>query len=162
MVGGFPVDEDALGDPVGGDEGAVQAQVGQPGDVRSGEHVVQVWCVRGDHVQRLMQVAVGGGVTDAGVAGKGVQVRAVTQPPQHEQHLVVHGRGPLPRAGAWPAPMPGDPPGDRAENGCGHVETGTMRHQRAPGEEEIGLWRDDLHLASPRPLPEPRTRPAAT
>src|SRR4051794_12305237 len=66
----------------------------------------------------------------------------------------MHGRGSLPRPRAGPATMAGDPAADRAKNGCGHVETGTMRHQRAPGEEEIGLWRDDLHPASPRPLTE--------
>src|SRR3954469_13865356 len=74
----------------------------------------------------------------------------------------MHGRGSLPRPRAGPATMAGDPAADRAKNGCGHVETGTMRHQRAPGEEEIGLWRDDLHPASPRPLTEPRIQPATT
>src|SRR3954453_1883981 len=36
------------------------------------------------------------------------------------------------------------------------------RTQRAPGEEEIGLWRDDLLLESPRLVQRPRPLPGTT
>jgi hypothetical protein len=40
--------------------------------------------VRGDHLQAFVQIAVGGGVADAGVTGEVVQVGAVAQPAQHQ------------------------------------------------------------------------------
>src|SRR3954463_5574536 len=38
----------------------------------------------------------------------------------------------------------------------------TMRHSRLPGEEEIGLRRDDLLLESPRLVQRPRPLPGTT
>src|SRR4051794_8682167 len=64
VVAGFG----AGGDPVGGNQGAVQAQVCRSRGVRRGRDVVQVRGVHGDHLQPFVQVAVGGGVADAGVA----------------------------------------------------------------------------------------------
>ena len=60
----------AGGDPVGGDEGAVQADEGQPGGVGAVQDVVELGRVRGDHVERFVQIAVGGGDAQAGLGGQ--------------------------------------------------------------------------------------------
>ena len=122
------------GDPIGGDQRAVQAQVGLAGGVRLGEDMVQVRGVRGDGVQALVQIAIGGGVADGRVGGERMQVDAVAQPAQHQQHLSMHGGRALPRPRLGTAPDPGNPPGHRPQDGCGHVQAGTMRHGELPGK----------------------------
>jgi hypothetical protein len=88
----------AGGDSVGRDEGAVQAQEGQCAAAGVGQHVGQVGRPPGDHVERLVQIAVGGGNAQPGLAGQGARVQAVAQTAQHEQDLGVHVAGPLGRA----------------------------------------------------------------
>jgi hypothetical protein len=78
----------AGGDPVGGHQGAVQAQEGHSGVVRSREDLIQVRCVGGDHVQPFVQVLVGGRDAQAGIAGQQSQVQSVTQPAQDEHTWV--------------------------------------------------------------------------
>ncbi|WP_175484320.1 hypothetical protein [Modestobacter sp. DSM 44400] len=65
--------------------------------MRTVENVMQVWCLRGDGVQPLVQIAVGGGDADPGVAGQQPQVQAVPKPAQHQDDLGVHRAGPLGR-----------------------------------------------------------------
>src|SRR5687768_6895958 len=77
------------------------------------------------------------------------------------------------RLGCAPC-RPAAPDGSPADGGTGRssrsppstpVRTHPGWHdetQRAPGEEEIGLWRDDLHPENPRPLLEAWPRPATT
>jgi hypothetical protein len=60
----------AGGDPVGRDEGAVQADEGQPGGVGAVQDVVAPGRVRDDHVECFVQIAVGGGDAQAGLAGQ--------------------------------------------------------------------------------------------
>ena len=61
----------AGGHPVGRDQRAVQAEEGQAGSASMGQHGAQGGRVRGDHVERFVQVAVGGGDADPGVCGQG-------------------------------------------------------------------------------------------
>jgi hypothetical protein len=124
----------AGGDPVGGDERAVQADEGQPGGVCAVQDVVEPGSVRGDHVERFVQIAVGGGDAQAGLGGQRAQVQAVAQPAQHEGDLGVHRAGPLRRTGSGPPPVSGDPAGHRLQHRGGHVQAGTMRHSGLPGK----------------------------
>src|SRR3954465_5838219 len=88
----------------------------------------------GDDVESLVQVAVAGRVADTGIAGKEVHVGAVAQPAQHQHHLGVHRGRPLPRPRTMPASMPGDPAGHGLEDGCGHVQAGTIGHDELLGK----------------------------
>jgi len=63
--------------------------------------------MRGDDIQPLVQVPVGGGIADPGVRSEGVQFGAVAQPAQHQAHL----RGDRGR------PLPGPGPGAGADAG---------------------------------------------
>jgi hypothetical protein len=62
------------GDPVGRHQGAVQAYEGQLGRASAGQDVVQVEGVRGDHGERLVQLATGGGDADPGLQRQRAQV----------------------------------------------------------------------------------------
>jgi hypothetical protein len=93
-----------------------------------GEHKV------GDHVERLVQVAVGGGDGQAGVCGQGAHVQTVAQPAQRQHDLGVHRADPLRRTGPRPTAVPGDPAGHRLQHRCGHIQAGTMRHSGLPGK----------------------------
>jgi hypothetical protein len=112
----------AGGDPVGGDERAVQAHEGQSGGVRAVQNVVELGSVRGDHAERLMQIAVGGGDAEAGLAGESTQVQAVAQPAQHETDLSVHPPSPLRRTESGPPTVPGDPASHRLQHRCGQAK----------------------------------------
>jgi hypothetical protein len=119
-------------DPVGGHQRGVQADERQAGGAGSGQHVVQVGCVAGDDVECFVQVAVGGGDAQAGLAGQGAQVPAVPQPAQHKQDLGVHCADPLCRASTETTAMAGDPAGHRLQHRGGYVQAGTMGHSGLP------------------------------
>lgn len=108
--------------PVGGDQGAVQRHE-RPGlGQRPPEDLDEVGCVVGDHVDALMEVAVGGRDRDAGVVGQQPQVGGVLEPAQHHHRLDVHRRGPLPRAPIVDLAVLTQPPGHGVEGLDGHVE----------------------------------------
>src|ERR687898_1889776 len=112
----------------------------------------------GDDVERLVQIAVGGGDAQPGLDGQGAQIQPVAQPAQHEHDLGVHRAGPLRRPGTGAASTPGDPAGHRPEHRCGYVEAGTMRHSGLPGSGDRPLAR----RSSPREPAPPSATPAAT
>ena len=93
----------------------------------------------GDHVQRLVQIPVGGGDADFRLQRQGAQVQAVAQPAQYEDDLGVHRAGPLFWPGSGAAAVPGDPAGHRLQDRCGHIQAGTMRHSGLPGKTGIGF-----------------------
>jgi hypothetical protein len=96
------------------------------------------------------------------VSGReGTQVQAVAQPAQDEGDLGVHRPGPLRRAGSQPPTVPGDHP-VTAFNTEADTSGLTQWDIAAPGEVEVGLWRDDLHPESPRTLPGHWPGPVAT
>jgi hypothetical protein len=149
----------AGGDPVGGDERAVQAEEGQPGGVGAGQDGLEVGGVGGDHVECLVQIAVGGGDAEPGLAGQGAHVQAVAQSAQQEHDLGVHRVGPLGRPGTGTAPMAGDPAGHRLQHRCGHIQAGTMRHSGLPGKRR-GFGETIFASRARALLLGPRSRPA--
>lgn len=64
---------------------------------------MQVQCLRGDGVQTLVQIAVGGGDADPGVADSAAAGGGVSQPGQQQEDLCVHRAGPLGRPSSRPA-----------------------------------------------------------
>jgi hypothetical protein len=124
----------AGGDPVGRNQRAVQAQEGQRAGAGAGQHVGQVGGVRGDHVECLVQVPIGGGDAQLRVGGQGAHVEAVAQPTQQQGALGVHRAGPLRRTRSRSTPAAGDPAGHRLQHRCGHIQAGTMRHSGLPGK----------------------------
>lgn len=109
-----------------GDEGAVETDMLPAGLDPTFEHVVQVRGVRSDHVDTFVEIPVGGGLRDAGIARQGGDVGAVAEPPQHHQSLDVDGRGPLPRPAIGPAAVRREDTGDEGQGVLGHVERGTI------------------------------------
>ena len=123
---------------------------------------VMTWCRSGawggGNVQGLTQVAVGGGVADVRVRGEGVQVGAVAQPAQHEEHLGEYRACPLPGPRLGTVPMPGQPAGHRLQDGRRHVVAGTMGHG-----DELPAKRSQVYgETSLVPGARPRIPPAAT
>jgi hypothetical protein len=82
----------------GGDEGAVQAYEGPSFVQALGEYIVQVGSLRGGHVDRLVQVPVGGRDAHPGVSGEDARIGSFLEPAQHHDGLDERGRGALPRA----------------------------------------------------------------
>lgn len=150
------------GHPVGRDQRAVQAEEGQAGGARMGQHGAQGGSVRGDHVERFVQVAVGGGDADPGVCGQGAHIQTVAQPAQRQHDLSVHRADPLRRTGPRPTAVPGDPAGHRLQHRCGHIQAGTMRHSGLPGKRRSVFGESIFNPESPRPVLPPRPRPATT
>jgi hypothetical protein len=102
--------------------------------------------VGGDHVQRLVQIPVGGGDADFRLQRQGAQVQAVAQPAQYEDDLGVHRAGPLFWPGSGAAAVPGDPAGHRLQHRCGHIQAGTMRHSGLPGKTRAEAKSPDEQL----------------
>lgn len=75
------------GDPITGDQGAVEDHVANPLVVAAAEDLVQVRSTLGEHVDAFVQVAVAGGLTDAGVPGQAVHTAALLEPAQHQHSL---------------------------------------------------------------------------
>jgi hypothetical protein len=72
--------------------------------VGAGQDGLEVWGLRGDHVERLGQIAVSGGDAEPDLARQRAQLQAVAQPAKHEHDLGVHRAGPLLRAGSGGCP----------------------------------------------------------
>ena len=86
----------APGDPVGGHQGAVQAQVGQAVGVSTGEQVVELESMVGDHVEAFVEIPVSRRTPEASVDGQAAQVGSVAQPAHYQDDLAVDGGSPLP------------------------------------------------------------------
>ncbi|GAA5179076.1 hypothetical protein GCM10023322_07970 [Rugosimonospora acidiphila] len=104
-------------DPVGVDERAVQVDVGVACDFRRGQCRVQVRGERGEHVDALVQVVVGGALGDPVVGGELADTGVVREPAQHKHRLRER------------AQCPGVAPG---------ADLGAMLLQQ-PGQEPHGL-----------------------
>ena len=68
-----------------------------------GQHLVEIRGMGGDDVERLVQIAVGGGDAQPGLDGQGAQIQPLAQPAQHQQYLGMHRGGPLPGTGTGKA-----------------------------------------------------------
>jgi hypothetical protein len=137
VMGRSAVDLDASGDPVGGDQRAVQTQEHHCGTAGVGDDSRQVGGVGGDDVEAFVQVPVGGGDADPGLQRQGAQVQPVAQPAQHQGDLGVHRGRPLLGTSAGAAAVPGDPAGDGLQYRCGHVQPGTIKHSGLPGKRRL-------------------------
>jgi hypothetical protein len=77
----------AVVDAVGGDEGAVQQQVFLAGLESMLDHVSEVESLGGDHVEGLVEVAVGAGQADVVVDGQVSDRGALAHEPQRQYRL---------------------------------------------------------------------------
>ena len=59
---------------------------------------MQPRCGRGEHVDALVQVAIGGGQADLVVRGELSDAGGVAEPAQHQNRLLSHVQSPSPRA----------------------------------------------------------------
>jgi hypothetical protein len=89
VMAGVGVDRSA---PVGGEQRAVQRHVGPAGGLTGLDHLVQVRCLGGEHVDAFVQIAVAGGDRDPGIGGEQLHVGVLAEPAQHQDRLSP-GRG---------------------------------------------------------------------
>lgn len=127
QVDGFAVDAAGLFPAaVGGDDGAVQDQVGEALIDGAPQDLVQVGCLIGQDVDDLVDVAVGGGAGDAVVAAEGGPVGAVAKPVQSHHRLRKAGQRPRTRAGAQSPAFGRQQLGEMVNQFLGNVERGTI------------------------------------
>src|SRR5690348_6704137 len=86
--------------PVGGDERAVQDEVGNPLPGGPVQGLAQRRGLRGEHVDGLVLVPVGGGLGDPEAGAQAADVRPVPEPGQREDRLLPAGQGTGPGPGA--------------------------------------------------------------
>jgi len=108
------------------DEGAVQGHKRPPSRSTRREDLGQLRCLRGDHVDRFVQVPVGGGLADVGVPSQQVYIGAIDQPTQHQRRLAPAGPSPLPRPGIDPGAVRLDPAGHAGNCAERDVKGGTI------------------------------------
>jgi hypothetical protein len=87
-------------DAVGVDEGAVEVEVGHAGGPRGRQGVVHARGAGGEHVDRLVEVVVGGGGADRVVGGQLAEAGVAWEPAQCEHRLVERAQCPCARARA--------------------------------------------------------------
>ena len=119
-------------DPVSAHQGAVQADERLASAPEPVQDVGDIGRPLGNDLQGLMQVPVGGGLRDTGVAGQGPHISAVLEPPQHHNGLDPGGGGPLMRAGVVGAAVGGQPAADGTHSSDGYVESGTIGQHAGP------------------------------
>ena len=80
------------GDAVGADDRAVQVEMGETSSFRVLQHVLEVRRLGCEHLQSLVEAAVGGGEADAVVAGELGHAGAVDEPAQDQHRLPEAGQ----------------------------------------------------------------------
>ncbi len=80
----------------------------------------------GEDVDALVQVAVAGGLRDAGIAGRTVDAAVLPEPGQHQDGLPERGRRPRPARGPQAAAMPGRETGEELDDVARDVERGSI------------------------------------
>lgn len=94
-----------FGQPVGGNQGAVQGEVGQVVLLRGGQALVQVRGVGGQHIDALVQVLVGSGLGQIMIGGQCCYAGVAAIPAQYQFRLGAGRAGPLVRTGVMGAPV---------------------------------------------------------
>ena len=153
------------GDPVTGDQGAVEDHVAEPLVVAAAQHLVQVRSPSREHVDALVQIPVAGGLADAGVAGQAVHAASVAKPAQHQHRLTETTQRTAAPRGAKLAAVSGQQPGQVLHHRAWDIECGSIGNQReASGYRGHDLVvRPVLPEASRLPITgSPSTTPAVT
>ena len=153
-----------LAQAVGGEELAVQDDVTHAVVLGLLQGLVQVWCLGGEHVDDLVEIAVPGGPGDAVVTGQRGDVAAVAEPPQREHCLVEAGQRPAVAASAPGAAFGVQQAPDVLGKCSRHVEHGTMSNQGEPLHSDL-IFANPVLPGAPRPRltgpgDSPRAHPA--
>lgn len=130
----------AFGESVGGDQCPLQGQVGQLLGVRGGQDLVQLRCLAGEHVDVLVQVAVGGGLGEAVIAGQVGDPARVAEPAQDELGLSPGRAGPLGRPEIVGPAMPVQQTGEEGQSFDRHVTDGRVGENVGP-LQWMAFWR---------------------
>src|SRR6185437_6536589 len=120
--------------PVGGDERAVQDEIGK--SLLSGlvQGLAQGRCLRGEDIDGLVLVPVSGGLGDPEARAQPADVRPVTEPGQREDRLLPAGQGTRPGPGAELAAVLCQEPGHEHRELERDVKDDTIRqHAEPPG-----------------------------
>ncbi len=115
------------------------------------EHLVQVGGSVGEHVDALVQVAVAGGLRDAGVAGQGGHVDVLAEPAQDQDGLIAGGGGAGADASAAAAAFGDQQIGEQDGGGLGHVERGRVSDHVGSVRMRVVLGRRH-HRLGPTPF----------
>ena len=122
--------------PVGGDQRAVQDQVRKPLLDGLLQGLVQRGRPRGEHLDGLVLVPVGGGLGDPETLAQPADVRPVPEPRQGEHRLLPAGQGTRPVPGADLAAVSGQQPGHEHHQWQRDVKDDTIGQHAEPPEPE--------------------------
>jgi hypothetical protein len=127
-----------VGAAVGGNEGAVEDEIGK--SLLSGflQGLVQGGGLRGEHCDSLILVPVGRGLGDPEALAEAADVRLVTEPRKDEDGLVPAAQGAGSAPGADVGAVPGQQGRDLEREGQGHVESDPIIDHAEPSVK-LGL-----------------------
>jgi hypothetical protein len=124
--------------PVGGDDLAVQDDVGEFLVFGAFQGLVQVRGLAGEDLDDLVQVPAGGGPGDAVITGQCVQGGAVAEPPQAQHRFPEAGQRPAAPRCATAAPLGPQQLRSEQHQFPGDVKRGTIAdHVEPSGEEDL-------------------------
>ena len=115
----------------------------------AGEDVVQFGGAVREDVNALVEVAVAGGLGDAGISGQAVHAAAFAEPAQDEYGLAERAQRPAAARGSDAAAVSGQQTGQVLHDVAGDVEPGVVGDQRASLSGEAA----DCVSAARRPGP---------
>jgi hypothetical protein len=101
------------------------------------QRLVQIRGLGLQHVDGLVEIAVGGGLGDAQAAADQRDVAALTEPHQREQGLLAAAQRPGAGAGTPGAAFVGEQPGQEGHQLAGHVEHGRIGDHVEPPSKMI-------------------------
>jgi hypothetical protein len=141
----MPAADRFLPAPVTADQGAVQDDVAGALGQSPLEGLAQLRGLRGQHLDDLIQVAVGGGLGQAEPGAQPRDAHLVPEPGQPEQRLPVAAQP----AGVFPGPdlaaAGSQQPGNEHDQGNRNIESGTIGDHAEPFRGGWVLWRDLLY-----------------
>lgn len=157
----------ALRQAVGGNQGAVQGQVGPTVFLRLALGLVEVRSVGGQHVDALVQVPVGSGLGQAEVAGQVDDPRRVAAPAQDELRLGPGRACPLVRTGVVGHAVAVQQAGEVVQGFSGYVADGRVDKHVGSLRRMVFLVENRSSREAPTPChltllrQSPRVRPLA-
>ncbi len=119
----------------------------------SGQDIVQVRGLGREDVDAIVQIAIGSGDPDPGIAGQHPQRGVVAKPAQHQHRLAVAACRTPAFAGAQAAAMLAQPHGQAQGGFSGHVESGTIG-DHVGSLAKVCSWSNVIfNPRTPRPSP---------
>jgi hypothetical protein len=136
--------------PVGGDQGAIQDQIRRLLLARGVQRVVQVRCGRGQHIDALMQVAVGSRQRHPMIDRELRKAGRVPKPAQHQHRLFPSGQNAPAASGAAPPPLGSQQSGEVGHHRSSNGQGGTIGDHVEPSGQDL-IFANPVLPGAPRP-----------